>query len=86
MIRQLDIKVLFEVTEHSFHSPSKLKVLPSVLEIAESKLPLFFLLTVPSLWQAFQGASDATRKDNCIMIMALRLIIYQHREQLVEFI
>ena len=45
---------------------------PSVLEIAESKLPLFFLLTVPSLCQAFQGASDATSKVNCIKIMALR--------------
>lgn len=72
MIRQLDITVLLGTTEHSFHTLSKIKILPSVLEIAESKLPLFFLLTVPSLCQAFQGASDATRKVNCITIMALR--------------
>lgn len=71
MIRQLDIIVLF-ATEHSFHTLSKIKILPSVLEIAEPKLPLFFLLTVPSLCQAFQGASDATRKVNSIKIMALR--------------
>ena len=71
MIRQLDITVLF-ATEYSFHTLSNIKILPSVLEIAEPKLPLFFLLTVPSLCQAFQGASDATRKVNSIKIMALR--------------
>lgn len=72
MIRWLDIIVFWGATEHSFHTVSKIKILPSVLEIAESKLPLFFLLTVPSLCQAFQGASDATSKVNCIKIMALR--------------
>ena len=34
MIRQLDITVLFGTTEHSFHTLSKIKILPSVLEIA----------------------------------------------------
>lgn len=72
MIRWLDITVFLGATEHSFHTVSKIKILPSVLEIAESKLPLFFLLTVPSLCQAFQGASDATSKVNCIKSMALR--------------
>lgn len=54
---------------HSFPTLSKVKALPSVLEIAVPKLPLFFLLTDPSLYLAFQGASDATRKDKWIMII-----------------
>lgn len=39
------------------------EMLPSVLEIAESKLPWFFPLGVPSLCPAFQGASGAARGD-----------------------
>lgn len=68
MIRQT-LNVLFEVTEYSFPILSKVKALPSVLEIAVPKLPLFFLLTDPSLYLAFQGASDATKKDKWIMII-----------------